>query len=105
MGLFSTKPVSAVINQPNGAQELTITVRGGYSPNKVAVKVGVLVRLTFDRQEEGDCTEYVVIDEYGINQQLPPFAKTTIEFTPTKVGTVPFHCGMGMVHGKIIVGA
>jgi len=105
MGLFSSKPTPAVMNQEAGMQELSITVRGGYSPADISVKVGVPVRLTFDRQEEGDCTEYVVIDECGVNQQLPPFERTTVTFTPTKVGTLPFHCGMGMVHGKIIVGA
>lgn len=99
--LFS-KPTPATVTA-DGTQVATIVVRGGYSPSKVLAKVNVLVKLIFDRQETNPCTEYVVMDDFHINQVLPPFQKTTIEFTPTKVSTIPFHCGMGMVHGKIIV--
>lgn len=101
MGLFSTKITKAELK--DNMQVVDVLVHGGYSPAKISVKAGILLRLVFERQEDSDCTEYLVIDEYNINQKLEPFAKTAIEFTPQKVGTLSFHCGMGMVHGKIIV--
>ena len=38
----------------DGVQEVTVTVKGGYSPDLIEVQPGVPVRLVFDRQESGD---------------------------------------------------
>lgn len=86
-----------------GAQEVTIEVRGGYSPGQIRVKRGAPVRLIFDRQETSGCSEEVVLPDFGIRRFLPAHQKTTIELTPEAVGSYEFTCGMGMLRGRITV--
>jgi plastocyanin domain-containing protein len=33
---------------------------------------------------------------------LPPFKKTTVEFTPAAAGRIEFTCGMGMLRGAVV---
>ncbi len=86
-----------------GAQEVTITVDGGYSPSVVDVHAGRPVRLHFDRRDRGSCTEEVVLPDFSIRRFLPTGTTTTVEFTPAAKGTYDFACGMGMVHGQLRV--
>lgn len=86
-------------------QEIGITVKGGYSPDTIRVRVGVPVRLTFDRREASDCTSRVVFPDFLVSKSLPAFRKTVVEFTPDKTGQFAFACGMNMVHGTIMVSA
>ena len=86
-----------------GAQEVVVTVAGGYSPATVAVTAGRSVRLVFDRQETNPCSEEIVIPGFGVRKFLPPHERTAVEFTPTAPGTFEMSCGMGMLHGKIVV--
>jgi Cu+-exporting ATPase len=95
--------VVAATATAGGVQEVTITVKGGYSPDHVTVRPGQAVRLNFRREESGECTDRVVIPAFKVNKPLPAFATTPIEFTPTQPGDFDFSCGMGMVHGKITV--
>ncbi|MFM9877643.1 MAG: heavy metal translocating P-type ATPase [Rhodoglobus sp.] len=81
----------------------TITVRGGYSPSIVEVVQGVPVRLMFDRQEAGDCSSRVVFPDFKVNQGLPAYATTAVEFVPEQVGNFEFACGMNMIHGTVRV--
>jgi Cu+-exporting ATPase len=43
-----------------GIQQVEILVKGGYSPSLIRVVEGVPLRLTFDRQDNSDCTSRVV---------------------------------------------
>ncbi len=86
-----------------GVQEIKITVRGGYSPDVIAVKQGMPVKLDFYRDESASCTEQVVFGDFGIARNLPAFQTTSIEFTPDKAGEFTFACGMNMVRGKLVV--
>lgn len=88
-----------------GVQRVAIEVLGGYSPSVVTVRQGQPVRLEFHRADIDSCTEEVVLEDLGIRRYLPAYQTTTIEFTPTLAGTYGFSCGMGMVHGKLIVEA
>ena len=88
-----------------GAQEIEITVKGGYSPDLIRLREGVPARLIFDRQEGSDCTSRVVFPDFQISRSLPAFATTVVEFTPTKTGEFGFACGMNMVHGTVVVEA
>lgn len=88
---------------PGGIQEVTITVRGGYQPSEIRVRAGSPVRLVFDRRETNPCSEEVVLSDFSIRRFLPSNQRTVIEFTPTAAGTHDFVCGMGMLHGKLIV--
>ena len=100
--LAERKAVQALAHD-GGVQEVAITVKGGYDPATVRVRHGQPVRLVFDRQETSSCSEEVVVGEFGIRKFLPAFKQTIVEFTPRKVGTYDFSCGMGMLHGKLIV--
>jgi len=84
-------------------QEVEITVKGGYAPDLIRVRQGVPVRLTFDRQESGDCTARVVFPDFRVSRSLPAFTKTSVEFVPDRSGEFGFACGMNMVHGTLIV--
>ena len=86
-----------------GIQEVTIAVRGGYDPGAVKVTAGTPVRLVFDRQETSSCSEEIVLPDFGIRRYLPAHEKTPVEFTPAEAGTYEITCGMGMLHGKLIV--
>ncbi|MDP2291750.1 MAG: heavy metal translocating P-type ATPase [Actinomycetota bacterium] len=86
-----------------GIQEVTITVKGGYSPSVIRVQQGVPLLLTFDRQESGDCTSRVVFADFGASKSIPAFGTATLEFTPDKVGEFGFACGMNMIHGTLVV--
>lgn len=86
-----------------GVQEATIVVKGGYTPDHLTVRAGTPVRLTFERQEDSACTDRVVMPAFGINRELPGFAATSVEFTPSTPGVFEFACGMNMVHGKVTV--
>ena len=88
-----------------GAQEVEITVKGGYSPDIIQVRQGMPVRLIFDRQESSDCTARVVFPDFGVSKSLAAFGKTVVEFTPDRTGRFEFACGMNMVHGTLVVQA
>ncbi|MBT2395996.1 heavy metal translocating P-type ATPase [Streptomyces sp. ISL-100] len=87
----------------SGVQEITITVKGGYSPDLIRVRQGMPVRLVFDRHESGECTSRVVFPDFGLTKSIPAFGKATAEFVPDKAGRFGFACGMNMVHGTLEV--
>ena len=102
---FLISPSSTVASaEARGShQEVRMTVRGGYVPNTLVLKQGVPARLVVDRQESGECSEELVIPGVLPKKFLPPFETTIIEFTPEKRGEFTITCGMGMLHGKLIV--
>ena len=87
----------------DGVQVITVTVKGGYSPDVIQVAPGVPVRLLFDRQESGDCSSRVVFPDFHVNQALPAFATTAVEFLPEQAGEYEFACGMNMIRGRLRV--
>ena len=89
--------------QVGNVQEVTVTVKGGYSPDLVRVRQGVPLRIVFDRQESGECTSRVVFPDFALNSSLSAYGKTTVELLPERAGEFGFACGMNMIHGKLIV--
>lgn len=96
------EPVSARM-APSGAQDIKITVKGGYSPDVIVVKQGRPVRLDFYRDETASCSEQIVFGDFGIVRELPAYETTSIEVTPQESGEFTFTCGMRMMRGKLIV--
>jgi Cu+-exporting ATPase len=86
-----------------GVQEVEIRVKGGYAPDLIRVREGVPLRLVFDRQESGDCTERVVFPDFRVAKRLPAFQRTTVQLVPEHAGRFVFACGMNMVHGELLV--
>jgi plastocyanin domain-containing protein len=94
--------VTAAPAGSGGVQQVTIGVRGGYSPATVRVKAGQPVRLVFDRQETSGCSEEVVFPAFGVRRFLPAFQQTAVEVTPAAPGRYEFTCGMSMLRGSLI---
>ncbi|HVG17488.1 MAG TPA: cupredoxin domain-containing protein, partial [Blastocatellia bacterium] len=62
----------------SGAQEINVTVKGGYSPDTIVVRKGIPVRLNFYRDETSSCSEQVVFGDFRIARNLPAFKTTPI---------------------------
>ncbi len=99
---LSDKPkmVAATVG---GVQTLKVTVKGGYDPSTLEVVAGKPVRIEFFRDETNPCSETVVFGDFGVAKVLAPHKTTAVEFTPEKPGKYGFECGMGMLHGSLIV--
>ena len=101
---FAAERASAsAVATGGGVQEVAITVKGGYTPAVIHAKEGLPLRLVFDRQETSSCSEEIVLGDFGIRKFLPAFQKTVVELTPRKPGRFDFTCGMGMLHGTLVV--
>lgn len=87
----------------SGAQEVAVTVKGGYTPDVIVVQKGRPVRFTFTRQESSACSEKVLFPDFNQSALLPEGEQVTLEFTPEKTGEFGFQCQMGMLRGKLIV--
>ncbi len=100
---FAPKAQTRVAVSASGAQEVAVTVKGGYTPDVIVVQKGRPVRLTFTRQESSACSEKVMFPDFNQNALLPEGEQVTLEFTPAKEGEYGFQCQMGMLRGKLIV--
>ena len=100
---FAPKARTRVAVSESGAQEVAITVKGGYTPDVIVVQKGRPVRLMFTRQESSACSEKVLFPDFNQNSLLPEGKQVTLEFTPEKAGEYGFQCQMGMLRGKLIV--
>ncbi len=87
----------------SGVQEVAITVKGGYTPDIIVVKVGQPLRMHFTRQESSSCSEEVLFPDFNQSAKLPEGQEVLVEFTPDKPGEFGFQCRMGMLRGKLIV--
>jgi plastocyanin domain-containing protein len=87
----------------SGFQEAMILVKGAYNPDVIVVQHGKPVRLTFRREETAACSEKVLFPDFKQTAELPEGELVPVEFTPQDPGEYEFTCGMGMLHGKLIV--
>ena len=89
--------------QSGGIQKVNMQVSAsGYSPNSFVIKKGVPVEWNVEVTELTGCNEELVMNAYGIDVQLKQ-GLNVLKFTPDKVGTIQFSCGMGMLRGSFIV--
>jgi plastocyanin domain-containing protein len=95
--------VAARTSARDRTQEVRIVVKGGYAPEVVLLRRGVPARLIVQRGEDGECSEELVLADFGVRRFLAPFATTIVEFTPEKAGEFTMTCGMGMLHGRVVV--
>lgn len=100
---LSPKGQTRATSAAGGAQEVAVTVKGGYTPDVIVVKAGQPVRFRFTRQESASCSERVLFPDFNQNALLPEGQEVTIEFTPEKAGEYGFQCQMGMFRGKLVV--
>jgi plastocyanin domain-containing protein len=100
---FASKAQTRATVTDSGAQEVAVTVKGGYTPDVIVVQHGRLVRLTFTRHESSACSEKVLFPDFNQSALLPEGQEVTLEFTPEKSGEYGFQCQMGMLRGKLVV--
>jgi plastocyanin domain-containing protein len=100
---FAPKAQTRAAVTESGAQEVAVTVKGGYTPDVIVVQKDRPVRLTFTRQESSACSEQVLFPDFNKNATLPEGEPVTLEFTPDQPGEFGFQCQMGMLRGKLIV--
>jgi plastocyanin domain-containing protein len=100
--LMPRRGAAAAAPNRSGVQEFRIVVKGGYEPDTILVEADRPVRLSFFRNETVACSEQLVFDTLNISRTLPAFETTTIEFIPKEPGDYPFHCGMGMLKGRVV---
>ena len=100
---FTQKQVGVKAKESDGIQVFDITVKGVYSPNVISAQVGIPVRINFTRQEDSECSRFVIFSDFNIRRELPENKKVAIEFTPEKEGEYTFTCDIGMYQGKLIV--
>ncbi len=87
----------------NGVQEVNMDVgAGGYSPNSFVLKKGIPVKWNVNVKQLTGCNSELVSNEYNIDAKLKS-GLNVFEFTPDKIGTFQFSCGMGMLKGSFIV--
>jgi plastocyanin domain-containing protein len=84
-------------------QEIKVTVKSEYSPDRIVVKKGRPVRLVFYREDDSECTAQVVIPDLKVKQDLAPKQDTAVDFVPENEGEFIFSCGMDMMKGKLVV--
>ena len=100
---FSARQTASAVSSSGGVQELTITVKGGYSPDVIEVERGKPVQLNFYRAEENSCSQELLMPDFSIRRDLPAFKTTLVELLPQQAGKFEFTCGMGMLRGSLLV--
>jgi len=100
---FSKKKAVKIETAESGVQEALIKVKGGYSPNLLVFEAGKPIKLNFYREETATCSEEVIFPDFNKKATLTPFKNIIVELNIDKPGEYNFHCGMGMLRGKLIV--
>src|SRR3989338_3856937 len=92
---LNSAPTSQIVD---GKQIVDMTVSGySYTPSKFTVVQGVPVEWRIDGRNAVGCGQVLVMPTLGVSKYLSPEGITTITFTPTETGTIPFNCSMGMM--------
>ncbi len=83
--------------------KIEVIVEGGYRPSVIKVKRGQKTTISLIRRDPNSCLEEFILPDFKISKYLPVGKSVEIEITPDISGEFPFHCGMNMFHGKVIV--
>jgi len=87
----------------DGFQEIHMEVnRYGWTPNSFALKKDVPVKWIINVKELTGCNNEIIVPDYDLDFKLKK-GLNTIEFTPSKTGTVRWSCWMGMIPGSFVV--
>lgn len=87
----------------DGKQIVTMEVTAfGYAPNVLTVKKGVPVDWQIFGGDQLGCASTLVMRAFNVQTAIRP-GENQVAFTPTKTGSFPFSCSMGMVKGTMVV--
>lgn len=81
----------------DGIQYISVTARGGYSPNVSTAQAGIPTKLIMKTNGAYDCSASLVIRSIGFQKILPQTGEEIIDLGIPKIGQ-PLQgvCGMGM---------
>jgi len=83
-------------------KELAVTEKG-YEPARIEVEGGKPMVLRITRKTTDQCGESVIIAGDPVSHLLPLNRPVDLPITPPKTGELTFACGMGMMHGALVV--
>ncbi|MEK6922223.1 MAG: sulfite exporter TauE/SafE family protein [Nanoarchaeota archaeon] len=90
-------------NGPTQKLSMEISRERGFYPNSFTVRKNIPVELNIDTKLPlRGCMSTLIIPDYNVAHLLS-LGKTTLKFTPTTEGTVPFTCSMGARMGEFII--
>lgn len=93
--------VEAVVME-NGVQVITIAAKGGYSPQFIEAKSGVVTELRVTTNGTYDCSSSLVIPSLGYSDFLEPTGTEVIRIPADQAqGKIDGTCGMGMYNFEI----
>jgi sulfite exporter TauE/SafE len=90
-----------VSSQERQIAEMHVT-GSGFSPSVINIKKGVPVEWRIYGDNVTSCTSKIIVPDLNITQNISS-GMNIVKFLPTKSGTIPFSCWMGMVRGKFVV--
>lgn len=101
----STTPPAATAQAGSGSMQAAkiLVTEKGFEPDKVSLRAGSTIRLTFVRTTDKTCGTEVVFPSLKIRRALPLNEPVAIEFTPAETGDIAFACGMNMLKGVVVV--
>lgn len=95
--------LASVRNTGAGPDVKIAITEEGFSPANVVLRRGVQSRITFVRQIEDTCATAIVVQELGIDLNLPLNQPVSVEVTPKSAGQYDYGCGTGPFRGTIMV--
>lgn len=100
---FSEKKAVRIQSSGSDVQEAVIKVKGGYTPDVLVFQAGKPIILNFIREETAACSEEVIFTKLNKKATLTPYKNIPVKLNIDAPGEYNFQCGMGMLHGKLIV--
>ena len=88
---------------PVSSSEVHVHVYGGYHPDTIHTTAGLPLRIVFRREDSSPCSEQVVFPAFGKSATLPQDEDVHVDLAPAEPGEYQFTCGMGMIHGRLVV--
>jgi sulfite exporter TauE/SafE/copper chaperone CopZ len=77
-------------------------IASGFSPNHFVLSRGIPVKWVINGKQVTSCNHRIIVPSLNLEFDVKE-GRQTIEFTPTKVGVIPWSCWMGMLHGDFEV--
>ena len=97
------RPAATQASREADAQVATITVRGGYHPDRISLQQHVPAMLLFERHEDDHTSEIMLIPELGIRRPLTAHDSTSVTIMPHHAGEFTFHNESNTIRGTITV--
>lgn len=76
---------------------------GNYLPARIEASANQPITLQFTRKDSSPCSEYLLIEQLNIHEQLPLGQPFNIELGKLSAGTYRFTCQMNMYVGELVV--